>query len=55
MPRSSVPGAAGIAALVAGLLVTCEAITIVTGSYSHWPLVLLGIVVGLMAVNSINR
>jgi hypothetical protein len=52
---SSVPGCAGIIGIVAGLLVVCESITLVTGSYAQWPIVLLGITVGLMAVNAINR
>jgi len=51
----SIAGAAGIAFLVVGTLVVGEAMTIVTGTYWHWLPLVLGIVVGLMAVASINR
>jgi hypothetical protein len=44
----------GIAAIVAGTIIVSAVITIVTGGTLHWPFVLLGIVVGLMAVASIN-
>jgi hypothetical protein len=53
--RSSVPGSNGIRGIVAGLLVVSVFIALTSGSYIHWPLVLLGIVVGLSAVRSINR
>jgi hypothetical protein len=45
----------GIGLLILGLLVVSEIISLVTGMYAHWPFVILGIVVGLMAVSSINR
>jgi hypothetical protein len=46
--------AAGIAMIVLGVLVVSEIITQVTGSVIHWPFVLLGIVVGLMAARSVR-
>jgi hypothetical protein len=52
--RSSVPGFSGIAGIIAALLAVSAVITLVTGTYVHWPLVLLGIGVGLLAVRSIN-
>ena len=51
----STPGSGGIAAIVAGTLIVGCLMSCVTGSYGHWPPLLLGIVVGLMAVASINR
>ena len=56
LPRfDSVPGAGGIAGIIAATIAASMMITGVTGSCIHWPFVLLGIVVGLMAVDSINR
>lgn len=55
MGRSGIPGAAGIGAIIVGLVVVGEAITLVTGAYSHWPFLALAIVVSLMAVHSINK
>ncbi len=49
---SSTPG---IGLLILGMLVASEIITLVTGMYSHWPFVILGIVAGLMAMSAINR
>jgi hypothetical protein len=40
--------------LILGLLVVSEIITVVTDSALHWPLVILGILVGLAAVRSIG-
>ena len=45
----------GIGLLILGLLGASEIISLVTGMYSHWPFVILGIVVGLMAMSAINR
>lgn len=45
----------GIFGIVAALLAVCVIMTLTTGSLIQWPLVILGIVVGLMAVSSINR
>jgi hypothetical protein len=55
MGLGSSAGSGGIVGIVAGTLVVCVIITLVTGSYGHWLPVLLGIVVGLAAVASINR
>ena len=44
----------GIAAIVVGTIIVSAIITLVTEATWHWPIVLLGIVVGLMAVASIN-
>jgi hypothetical protein len=49
---SSTPG---IGLLILGVLVVSEIISLVTGMYAHWLFVILGIVVGLMAMSSINR
>jgi hypothetical protein len=49
------PGVAGIYAIVAGVVVVSVIISEVAHIYSHWPFVILGIIVGLMAVSSINR
>jgi hypothetical protein len=49
--RSSNPGIAG---LVFAFVAASALITVVTRSYVHWPFVLLGLVVGLMAVQIIN-
>ena len=49
---SSTPG---IGLLILGFLVVSEVITLATGEVIHWPFVVAGIVVGLMAVSSINR
>jgi hypothetical protein len=46
--------AAGIAMIVVGILVVSEIITQVTGSVIHWPFVLLGLAVGLLAARSIR-
>ena len=52
MPSSS--ASPGIGAIIVGLIVTCAVISIVTGDFGHWLLVILGIIVGLMAVRSIG-
>jgi hypothetical protein len=49
---SSAPGITGI---VIGTIVVSTIITLTTGDYVHWVFSLLGIVVGLMAVQVINR
>ena len=51
---NSVPGAAGIAGICLACVAVSEIITLVTGMYSHWVFVGLGILVGLLAVRSIN-
>ena len=55
MGSGSSAGCGGIFGIIAGLLVVCGIITLVTGSYVHWLPVLLGIAISLMAVSSINR
>lgn len=55
MPNSNVPGASGIVFIVVGSLVVSVIITQVTGSYVHWLPVVLGLIVGLLTVRSINR
>jgi len=49
------PGPAGTIVIVVACLGVSWAISFVTGSYAHWPFVLAGIVVGLLAVSSINK
>lgn len=51
---NSGPGAAGIYAIIAGVVVVSVIISEVAHIYSHWPFILLGVVIGLMAVNSIG-
>ena len=41
--------------IVAGTLVSCVCITLVTGVYFHWGLVLLGLVGGLSVVAAIRN
>ena len=45
----------GLFGLVTAIIGTAFCITVVTGSFSHWPIVLLGIGVGLWAVQIITR
>jgi len=52
---ASAPGFTGIVVITAAILAVSVAITIVTDTYGHWPCVLLGIVVGLMAADSVDR
>jgi hypothetical protein len=52
--RNSVPGASGISGIVVAVLMVSVVISEVTHTYSHWPFVILGLLVGLMAVKSIN-
>jgi len=47
-------GSSGLFGLVVGTLVVAVIISIVTGSHTHWPFVVGGIVVGLMATRSIR-
>lgn len=49
------PGFAGIVGIVAMLLGGAGLMTLVTGQFGHWPFVILGIVVGLWAVQSAHR
>jgi hypothetical protein len=50
--RDSLPGLSG---LVTAIIVTAFGITVVTGTISHWPIVILGILVGLWAATIITR
>ena len=50
----STPGKTGIIAIIVGVLAVSALITLVTGSLLHWFPVALGLVVGMMAVRSIN-
>jgi hypothetical protein len=52
---NSVPGASGIFGIIIATLAVSVIMTGVTGSWTHWPILILAIVVGLMAVKSINR
>jgi uncharacterized membrane protein YhhN len=45
----------GIWALVVSFIVASALISILTGDFGHWPFVIFGIVIGLMAVSAINR
>ena len=44
----------GINAIIVGVIGVSTIVTLTTGAYVHWIFSLLGIVVGLMAVKSIN-
>jgi hypothetical protein len=55
MNHHGIPGFSGIIGIVVGLLAASVLVSFVTGTYGHWPVVLLGIVVGLAAVRSINN
>ena len=55
MNRKSPAGYTGIAAIVLACLGVSGVISIVTGAYFHWLFVLAGILVGLWAVQFINR
>ena len=50
----STPGKPGLVAISVGVLAVSALITLVTGSLLHWFPVALGLVVGMMAVRSIN-
>lgn len=55
MSISSSPGPAGITVFIGACLAVSAIVTVVTGSFIHWPFVLAGIVVGCWAVASINK
>ena len=46
--------AAGIGGIVAGVLGVSVIITLVTGTVIHWPFIAGGILVGLMAAQSVR-
>ena len=55
MPNfNSVPGAGGIAGIIGLTILASVAITLVTGETIHWIFIAFGIVMGLVAVKSIN-
>jgi hypothetical protein len=45
----------GLFGLVMAIIASAFCITIVTGSFSHWPVVLLGIGTGLWAVRIMSK
>lgn len=45
----------GLFGLVMAIIASAFCITVVTGSYSHWPVVLLGIGMGLWAVRIMSK
>lgn len=49
-----VPGLPGLVAIIVGVLVVSTLITLLLHCVAHWPPVILGIVVGIMAVKAIN-
>ena len=55
MSIGSSPGPAGITIIVAACISVAGIITAVTGSFAHWPFVAAGILVGLWAVQSVNK
>ena len=55
MTIGSTPGSAGIAVIIATCIAVSAIITVVTGSYAHWPFVAAGILVGLRAVQVISK
>ena len=50
----STPGKTGLVAISVGVVTVSVLITILTGSLLHWFPVAVGLVVGMMAVRSIN-
>ena len=52
---SSPAGFSGIAGIVVGIIGVAIIMTFVLDSYVHWLPIIAGIVVGLMAVRSINQ
>lgn len=55
MSRQSTPGFAGVIGIVAATVGTSVLVTAVTGTVIHWVPVGGGILVGLWAVQSINK
>ena len=45
----------GLFGLVMAIIASAFCITAVTGSFSHWPVVLMGIGMGLWAVRTISK
>lgn len=55
MTSGTSSGLAGVIAIIGACVAVSCLITWVTGSYTHWIFVIAGIVVGLWAVQAINR
>jgi preprotein translocase subunit SecD len=55
MTIGSTPNSAGIIAIIGACLAVSAIMTVVTGSFMHWPFVLAGLGVGCWAVASINK
>ena len=55
MSLGNTPGSTGITVIIGACFAVSWVITATTGSYMHWVPVLLGILVGLWAVQSINK
>lgn len=53
--RDTIAGSTGIAVIIAATLVSCLAMSVVTGAWFQWVLCGLGIFVGLQAAKIINR
>ena len=55
MSIGSTPGPAGIIVFIGTCLAVSAIITLVTGSFIHWPFILAGLGMGCWAVTSINK
>jgi len=55
MSLGSTPGPAGITIIIGACLAVAAIITVVTGSFIHWPFILAGLGMGCWAVGSINK
>lgn len=55
MSLGSTPGSAGITIIIGACLAVAAIVTVVTGSFIHWPFILAGIGMGCWAVGSINK
>lgn len=51
----SVPGSSGITTIIVSVVIVSLLITLVTGSLAHWLPVIAAIVVGVWAVQAINK
>jgi hypothetical protein len=48
-------GSAGTVVIVVACVVVAGVISFITASYGHWPVIVVGIIVGLVAVSSIGK